>query len=589
MAWVFDVETNGLLDELDKIHCLVITNTETLEVETYAPHSIEEGLRSLLSKDLVVGHNVICFDIPAIQKCYPQFEIDQDKVLDTLVLSRLLHPNLMETDCSSKNTLPSKMRGSHALGAWGHRMGCHKGDYKGGWETFSQEMLDYCVQDTTVTVELLKRLKSKRPSKQSVDLEHQVQWLIARQERHGFLFDERKALDLCAKLQKRRAEIEAGLQTVFSPWWSLVEEVTPSRSINYKHRATVSAGASYSKIKLNVFNPGSRFHVADRLQKLGWEPKDFTNDGHPKVDETTLMGISFTQGKLMAEYFMLTKRLGMLSDGKKSWLGSLKGDRLHGSVICNGTVTGRASMRSPNLQQVPSVSAAYGKECRELFKVPEGKSLVGVDMSGIELRMLGHFTAPLDGGAYAKEVVDGDIHTHNQRAAGLDSRDISKRFIYAFIYGAGINKLAEVTSLTKRETAKVKARYLENNPGLGKLLSLVQDKAKSDGYLLGLDKRRLHCRSPHSALNVLLQSAGAICAKRWLVEFDREVEERGWRQRVQQVAWIHDEIQIECDAELSDDVGQTAVAAIEAAGKNLNIRVPITGEFNVGSTWADTH
>jgi len=286
---------------------------------------------------------------------------------------------------------------------------------------------------------------------------------------------------------------------------------------------------------------------------------------------------------------MVQKRLGMLSDGKRSWLGALRGDRIHGSVLTNGTVTGRASMREPNLQQVPSANAPYGKECRELFTVGPGKSLVGVDQSGIELRMLAHFTTPFDGGAYAKEVLDGDIHTHNQTAAGLASRSIAKSFIYALVYGAGVNRLAGVTGLTKRQAAEVKATFLAANPGLGKLISAVQEKVQQTGYLKGLDQRRLPVRSPHRALNVLLQAAGAATAKQWLIQFDREVEARGWRGRVQQVCWIHDEIQIEADAELAEEVGRVAVSAIEAAGEQFKLRVPITGEYRIGKTWAETH
>ena len=179
--------------------------------------------------------------------------------------------------------------------------------------------------------------------------------------------------------------------------------------------------------------------------------------------------------------------------------------------------------------------------------------------------------------------------THNQTAAGLHSRDISKRFIYAFIYGAGINKLAEVTSLGKGEVTKVKGRFLKENDGLRKLIGLVKDTAETRGYLLGLDRRKLSIRSPHRALNVLLQSSGALCSKQWLIEFDKKIEAQGLRDRVQQVAWIHDEIQIETDKELAEEVGQLAVSSIEDAGKAFDLRVPITGEYRIGQTWATTH
>jgi DNA polymerase-1 len=586
---VLDIETEGL--DGNYIHCIVLRDCFTDNVETYGPSQIEDGLRSIMSKDRLVGHNLINFDLPFIARLYPWFNYPEDKVVDTLVCSRLIWTDLSETDPSRKVEIPSKLKGSHSLAAWGHRLKCHKGDYQGGWDNFSDDMLEYCVQDTAVTALLWKTIQSQNYSKQAIELEHQVQWLIARQERHGFMFDETKALVLCQKLSRRRVEIEEELQTVFTPWWSFCEEVTPKRTINYKNTYTASKtkGCVYSKVKLNVFNPGSRHHVADRLKNLGWRPQQTTPDGHPKVDETTLKTVSFPQAILMREYFIIQKRLGMLSEGKHSWLGHLKASRIHGSVICNGTVTGRASMRSPNLQQVPAVTAPFGGECRELFRVPPGKLLVGVDMSGLELRMLGHFTAPLDNGAYSKVVIDGDIHTHNQNAAGLDSRDIAKRFIYAFIFGAGINKLAEVTSLSKREVTRVKDRFLTENHGLRKLIDLVKDTAENRGYLLGLDKRKLSVRSPHRALNVLLQSSGALCSKQWLIEFDKHIEERGLRDRVQQVAWVHDEIQIETDEELAEQIGHLATVSIEEAGKRFNLRVPLKGEYRVGKTWASTH
>jgi len=589
MAFIFDIETNGLLPELNTIHCLAIRDTDTGMTESYAPHQIEDGLRSLLKKDMIVGHNVIAFDIPAIQKCFPWFSVEPAKVRDTLTMSRLIWSDISETDWAKTVSLPNKLKGSHSLAAWGHRLGCHKDDYQGGWEKFNLDMMFYCIKDTAVTDKLWKLIQDHKYPETAIELEHDVQWLIARQERHGFRFDEPKALDLCAKLQRRRAELDDQLQSVFSPWWSATEIVTPKRSINYKNKPAVTAGASYSKIKHNVFNPNSRHHIQLKLEELGWQPKEHTPDGRAKLDETILMDLSFPQGKILAEFFMIQKRLGMLSDGRRSWLGSIRGNRIHGSVLTNGTVTGRASMREPNLQQVPSSHAPFGKECRELFTVPDGKALVGVDQSGIELRMLGHFTAPFDGGAYAKEVLNGDIHTHNQKAAGLADRDTAKRFIYALVYGAGVNRLAAVTGLRKGRASQVKARFLEENKGLGALISAVQEKVDQVGYLKGLDQRRLPVRSSYRALNVLLQAAGAATAKRWLIEFDREVERMGWRDRVQQVCWIHDEIQVECDEDLAEEVGKTAVASIEKAGEYFNLRVPITGEFRVGNTWAETH
>ena len=591
--WILDIETDGLLDELTKIHCIVLRSVETNTVETYSPNQIEEGLRSAMTKDFLVGHNIITFDIAAIQKVYPWFNVTEENVIDTLVLSRLVYGDLGDEDRNKRQSLPNRLRGSHSLAAWGQRLGCFKGDYQGGWEHFSQEMLDYCVQDTAVTLQLWQKIRSsKKLSRTAVVLEHKVQWLISRQERHGFLFDESKAQALCQKLSRRRAEIEQELQSVFAPWWTDLGVVTPTRTANYKNkkRASITKDVPFSKCVLNVFNPGSRHHIANRLKAKGWIPKIKTPDGRPKLDEKILADLPYPEAKLLSEYFLIQKRLGMLSDGKNSWLTSLKNtNRIHGSVLTCGTVTGRASMRNPNLQQVPSLNSPYGKECRELFKVPEGKRLVGVDMSGIELRLLGHFTHRFDDGNYAKEVIDGDIHTHNQRVTGLASRSTCKSFIYAVVYGGGDNRLAQVASISKEDAATAKEKLLEGNPGLEKLINAVQKSVAEKKYITGLDKRHLPVRESYRALNVVLQSAGAITAKQWLVEFDDEIQKRGWRDRVQQVAWIHDEIQIEADADLADEVGQVAVDAIAKAGQHFKLNVPLTGEYKVGNNWAETH
>lgn len=591
--WILDIETDGLLNELTKIHCIVLRSVETNTVEAYSPNQIEEGLRSAMTKDYLVGHNIITFDIAAIQKIYPWFNFTEENVIDTLVLSRLVYGDLGDEDRTKRQSLPNRLKGSHSLAAWGQRLGCHKGDYQGGWEHFSQEMLDYCVQDTAVTLQLWQKIRSsKKLSRTAVVLEHKVQWLISRQERHGFLFDESKAHALCQKLSRKRAEIEQQLQTVFAPWWTDLGVVTPTRTANYKNkkRASITKDVPFSKCVLNVFNPGSRHHIANRLIAKGWIPEITTPDGRPKLDEKILADLPYPEAKLLSEYFLIQKRLGMLSDGRHSWLSSVKDTgRIHGSVLTCGTVTGRASMRNPNLQQVPSTNSPYGEECRALFKVPEGKSLVGVDMSGIELRLLGHFTHKFDNGSYAKEVIDGDIHTHNQRVTGLASRSVCKSFIYAVVYGGGANRLAQVASIGQKEATEAKNKLLAGNPGLEKLIKAVQASVVEKGYITGLDKRHLPVREAYRALNVVLQSAGAITAKAWLVEFDNQIAKRGWQDRVQQVAWIHDEIQIEADTDLAEDVGKVAVDAIATAGEKFKLNVPLTGEYKIGNSWAETH
>jgi DNA polymerase I-like protein with 3'-5' exonuclease and polymerase domains len=288
---------------------------------------------------------------------------------------------------------------------------------------------------------------------------------------------------------------------------------------------------------------------------------------------------------------MLDKRIGQIAEGDQAWLKQVKADgRIHGSVNTNGAVTGRATHSHPNIAQVPAVGIKYGHECREMFCVTSGKKLVGIDVSGLELRMLGHYMAKYDDGAYAKEVINGDIHTANQQAAGLESRNDAKRFIYAFLYGAGPAKIASVTGRkTRAEGAAIKDQFLRKTPALKRLIEAVQFAAEKREHLIGLDGRRLHIRSAHAALNTLLQSAGALVCKRWLVELHKLLAAEGLAGQVKQVAWIHDEVQLEVPEDLAETVGKLAVEAIIIAGNYFNIRVPLDGEYKIGNNWAECH
>ena len=595
-SYVFDIETDGLYADLTKVHSLVLRDVDTNDVYSYTPNEIEQGLRQMMEADKLIAHNGINFDIPALSKVYPWFSVDRERVVDTLIISRLTFPNLGDRDLRLVQTgrLESKFRGSHSLSAWGYRLGVLKGEFgqSTDWSEWSQEMQEYCEQDTEVTLHLWKHLSAMKPSQQAVELEHAVAWIISEQTRHGFLFDRAKADKLMQRLASERAAIDDELQTVFDPWISAVEEKTPTRDVNYKSvtRHSTWAGASYTVIKHNVFNPNSRHHIANRLKALyGWKPKEFTDKGQPKIDENVLGRLSYPEAQKLSRAMMLQKRISQLGEGDNSWIGLADAEgRIHGEVNTNGAVTGRMTHNKPNLAQVPSLKKPFGRECRELFTVPSGKKLVGVDVSGLELRMLAHYLAHFDNGAYGEEVVNGDIHTANQKAAGLPTRDSAKTFIYAFLYGAGSEKIGSIIGKGAKEGQKLKTTFLEATPALSKLITMVT-KASNRGYLVGLDGRQLHIRSSHAALNTLLQSAGALVCKQWAVEMDKALIERGLKDRCQVVANVHDEHQYECDEEIAEEIGKLSVECIKKAGQHFNIKVDLDGEYKVGNNWAETH
>ena len=604
--YLFDCETNGLLDELDVIHCIAAINPDTGKTirgnDHGASFTVEYVLRLLMDADCIAGHNIIGFDIPAIQKVYPWFK-PKGLIRDTLIMSRLIYTDLVERDFNFSKKAPlfgKNLIGSHSLEAWGMRLGEWKGDYAkeckaagiDPWARWNQEMDDYCVQDVVVTWKLWQKLLSKGFGEESIQLEHDVAPIIERQTRYGFLFDAEKARRLEEVLVTRRTELADKLREAFPPWEAKDGPLFVPKRDN-KTKGYVK-GVPLQKYKTVVFNPASRDHIANRLTTLyGWKPVQFTDSGKAKVDETTLEGLKYPEAELLTEYLMVEKRLGQLSEGKQAWFKSIKKStgRIHGRVTQNGAVTGRMTHSSPNLAQVPSCGAPYGEDCRELFCVPKGKKQVGADASGLELRNLAHFMARWDGGEYAEVILEGDIHTVNQCAAGLPTRNNAKTFIYAFLYGAGDEKIGSIVGKGRQAGAALKKKFLKGLPALDRLLTAVKSAANTRGYLIGLDGRKLHVRSDHAALNTLLQSAGAVVMKKALVILDRRLQELGYVPGVNYefIANIHDEFQIECDEDIAEIVGNAAVESIRAAGDHFGFRCPLDGEYKIGNNWKECH
>lgn len=641
----FDIESDGLLDEITKVHCVnVIDRDDGREYRFHNDASvspcdgdIEEGLRWLQAASAICGHNIIDYDVPAIQKVYPWFK-PVGVLHDTRVYSRLIWTNLRDQDMEAirKGRLPpdfataaaargSSAIGSHSLRPWGVRLGFPKDDfdpaeYGHTWATvpFSQTMSDYCAQDVRVTVKLMELIESKNYATESLELETAVAAIIRRQEARGFLFNVEEAQRLTAKLQIRRLQLEEELKPLFPPWQMPDgRPFTPKRD---NRTLGYTKGVPVQKYKTVEFNPGSRDHIANRLMAVhGWKPKDFTTNGKPKVDETILAALPYPEAARLVEYMTVIKRLGQLAEGKEAWLKVVGSDgRIHGRVNTNGAVTGRMTHYQPNVAQVPSVKSIYGPECRALFYGDE--VLVGCDAEGLELRMLGHFLARYDGGEFARSVVSGskddgtDAHSINQRLAGLNSRDSAKTLIYAFMYGAGDHKLGTiyVDDMNEAQRAKfnaaypggdardaaltrlgkkLRAKFLAGLPALKRLVDDVKRAAGTRGYLKGLDGRLLHVRSQHSALNTLLQSGGALVMKRALVLLDAELQVHGLTPGVDYefVANVHDEFQIECKEKQAEFIGRLAADAIKAAGESFRLRVELAGAYAVGRNWKETH
>ena len=576
----FDIETDGLLDTVTQAHCLVIID-EYDNVTKYRPSEVHQGAKRLLEAiregDFICGHNIINFDIPALTKLYSDtFTVPyklQKNVVDTLVLSRLIYGNIKDSDSGLLRIgkLPGKLYGSHSLKAWGYRLGELKGSYAeettDAWAQYSEEMLTYCVQDVVVTKKLYKKLMSKNYPQEPITLEHQAQWLMAKQERNGFPFNVFAAQELEVELRSRSATLDAILRQQVPP---IPDKVfTPKRDNKTKG---YFKGVPIQKYK--DFNPNSRqqiewliknhFKYLPNNEELFEEGTDRLKIdditfGYLKADPDAPEALRKLAG-VFEEYLMITKRLGQLIDGKYGWLKCVKEDgRIHGSVNSCGAVTGRATHAAPNVAQVPSIGSPYGKECRSLFTVPEGWYQAGVDASGLELRCLAHFMYPYDNGAYAHEILNGDIHTANQLAAGLPERNQAKTFIYAFLYGAGDAKIGKIVHGDAKDGKRLKRKFLSKTPAIADLKAAITNALVAEEfrgrvtrwkrrYLKGLDGRPLHVRSIHSALNLLLQSAGALICKKWIILLEENLIAQGLDhgKDFQYMAWVHDEVQIAC-------------------------------------------
>jgi DNA polymerase I-like protein with 3'-5' exonuclease and polymerase domains len=548
MQVVLDIETDGF--NPSKIHCIVAKNIDTNLVTVFDPDHLYSFNSWSKNVDKFIMHNGLSFDAPILNRLLGA-TIKPDRIIDTLILSQLFNP------------LRDK---GHSLKAWGEKLNMLKGGEGVNFLVYNQAMLDYCRQDVEITHAVYKELikESKGFSKESVDLEHKVRLILNQQENNGFAFNMRKAQELRAKLRDDLHDLEQWSLEEFEP--TIVEMKTKTKEI--------------------PFNIGSRQQIADRLIKRGWKPSQYTDKDNIIMNESVLKTIKEPSLKIIAErfakYFLLQKRVVMI----EAWIDACQEDeRVHGRVMTLRTVTGRMAHNSPNMAQVPATYSPYGKDCRNLWTVsdPVRYKLVGTDASGLELRCLAHY---LKDTTYTDEILNGDIHTKNMELAGIKDRDQAKTFIYAFLYGAGPDKIGKIVGAGKEQGKILIKRFLSNLPALKRLREQVEDAGKR-GRIKAIDGRYLKVRSVHSALNTLLQGAGAIICKQWLVHIMSRVYQKNLG--VKLVASVHDEYQFEV---LNKDVGDFCAItkiAMKETEQTLKLRCPLDNDYKVGTTWTETH
>ena len=571
---IADIETDGLI--ATKVHCLAIANSlSPTDTIVYADHPnyppLKEGLARLETADKTVWHNGMGYDYPTLMRIFPDLKVQRTKVIDTLILSRLAHPQQRK----------------HSLEHWGEQLGYPKGDFS-DWEKFSDEMAEYCARDVEVTAKVYHKLMDELSDPtwaDAIQLEHDFAYVLNLQEEHGFRLNVQMAEELCAELRQKMSDIEVGLQEAFPP---------------ITHERWSEKTGKRLKDNVEVFNPGSRQQIASRLiEKYGWKPKAFSPSGAPKIDETVLSYLKYPEAKMLNEYLFCQKQLSQISEGESGWLKCVtERGYVHGKVNTIGTATSRCSHWGPNMGQI----SKRDLRMREVWLPDEGDKLVGCDADALELRMLAHYLGHFDGGAYADALLKGskddgtDVHSRTGKALGVKDRDVVKRCTYAFLYGASDRKLQSIMKDAgiHMKGKEVRQRMEKGITGLDKLVEIIAKRCER-GYLLGIDGRKVPILSPHSALNFCLQSAGAIVMKKALVAFHYDIAPKAGHVKhdkpvtFQYCANVHDEVQMSVREDQAKEIGQLFAASIAVAGEQLELKCPVSGSYDIGDNWKETH
>ena len=555
MELVFDIETDGL----DASRIWLMVGKEVGKPGFYIVRDKETFLRLAPKVTQWIGHNSIDYDSYIIEKLWG-VKIPVSKQTDTLVLSRLCDP----------------VMDGHSLDAWGKRLGDHKIEFN-DWTQYTEEMKEYCKQDVALTEKVYLYLKREMKgfSDQSIRLEHSMQYIVSEQKRNGFLLNDKVAMRIYTEAKAEADRIEEAILKFFPP---IVTE-----------RYSEKTGKRL-KDHVEEFNLGSPMQVVKRLNSVGWKPYVKTKSGNSwKICQENLDTIPDTAPPPVRD-LKKWKILETRWKTAKDWLERMDSEgRVHGQVILPGAITHRAAHQGPNMANIPSItderglSGLFAYECREAWTVPRGYRLCGTDASGIQLRVLAHYMNDTE---YTKTLLEGDIHTFNKNALGefCKDRPTAKTFIYAWLLGAGVAKVAQILGCTYQQAEWSMDNFLRSIPAL-KELKRKAAMAAQRGYLVGLDGRRLGIESEHKSLSVYLQGGETVIMRLANVLWYNKAKSLDFRQ----VAWVHDEWQTEVLEQHADILGQLQVQSIRDAGEYFNLNCPLDGEYKIGGNWAETH
>lgn len=624
---VFDIETDGLWPNYTKVHVISLKPLDG-PIESYSDTplplilgSIQNGLDRLTDASMIIGHAILGFDLPCLKDLHDWVPSKTTKITDTYVLSRLLNPD------RPKPTSVACKGGPHSLEAWGCRVGQSKPSHE-DWSVFDSAMLRRNRSDVEINTSVYHLLEQEiigHDWSEAIEIEHEVQRIITEQERTGVKFDvtraEQYVNDLEARILAVDDELIPRLPRNYKPWGAIVSQpfktnghlkkmVTDwytdlSESNQYIDSSSDNLGMSFSvggpftRLQVIEFNLNSQQQVKDYLFSHGWVPTkwNYNDDGErtsPVVTPDSLEGINSDFGKLIKERVLYSHRKNQI----QGWLERVRDDgRLSAGANTCGTNTGR--FRHVTVVNVPKAvdEVFFGKEMRSLFTASEGRVLVGHDADGLELRMLSHY---MDDPEFTNAILMGDksngtdVHSVNQRAAGLPTRDSAKTFIYALIYGAGDEKLGTIVGGNSSTGREIRKRFLDNMPKLKRLIENVK-RASKKGYLKGLDGRKVWMRKDpiqgkimeHKALNTLLQSAGAIVMKKSMIILDQSIQFQSIG--CMKVLDMHDEAQADVLPEYVEQYKELAVNSVVKSGEHFKLRIPLAASASEGVNWASTH
>ena len=589
MRIVFDIEANGFTP--DKIWCICCQDVDNPEdTRSFYGDTLFQGVLFLAEADEIIGHNIISYDIPALESVFKvKF---RNKFTDTLIISRMLNPDRL---------------GGHSLQSYGEHFNTDKIQHE-DWSQFSPEMLERCIRDVEINVKLFKaqEIEISRNRQQwtySIELEHKVAKIIDEQAISGWYFESEKADNMILDLEKQVSEIDIEVDHLLLPkvcFKTLVDKpFNKDGKLSQKALKFVeSCNGPFSVIEYVKPDINSETQVKTLLLELGWKPtewnykkdkfKKIMNDAYgdpikasPKITEDSFDSLPEGLGSHIASRFKCRHRLALL----KGLLKEVRSDhRIPAKAMSCATNTAR--MRHQVVVNIPKAkpNIFLGIECRSLFSAPKDRILVGCDASALEARCLAHY---INDYLFTKELLESDIHTTFQKLANLETRDQAKTLVYATLYGAGDKKIGKIVGGSLEEGKSLRKQLYLKCPRLEELTKGVTEKAKSKLPLTAIDKRLIFYRSSHSALNTLLQACGAIIMKVALVNAYEQIKEEGLD--AFEIGTHHDEITYECSKKDAERVAIILRWAIIKAGDDLNLRCPLDAESKIGSNWAEIH